>query len=276
MQTEQFQLHAEIEQRHWWFVGRRQIMRRLAAAVLSPSPDATVIDVGCGTGGNIGFLADSYRAIGIDTSAEAIDRARPRFPKVHFLQGRAPEDLGPLIGQARLILLMDVLEHISDDFAFLSELLAATEPGTHLLLTVPADPTLWTEHDESFGHYRRYDRTRLEMSWAGLPVTARLLSYFNARLLPVVRLVRARNRRRGHAAGKAGTDFWLPSRPVNFLLRTILGGESRRLLRALQGRRPEGYPAGASLVAILRRDDGPIAVRCKPAGLPADHRVEER
>ncbi len=273
MQTEQFQLHADIEDRHWWFVGRRQIMRRLARAVLPPSPRATVIDVGCGTGANIGSLADDYRCVGIDTSAEAIGRARPRFPKVHFLQGRAPADLGPLMGEARLVLLMDVLEHVSDDFALLSELLAAAAPETHFLVTVPADPALWSEHDESFGHYRRYDRSRLEMVWAGLPVSTRLVSYFNARLLPVVRMVRARNRRRGHAAGAVGTDFWLPSRPLNFLLQTILAGESRRLLAVLQGRRQRGYAAGASLVAILRREPGPLAVRCKPADLPADHAV---
>ena len=274
MQTEQFQLHADIEQRHWWFLGRRQIMRRLARAVLPPSPETTVIDVGCGTGGNIACLAEDYRCVGIDTSAEAIQRTAPRFPKVHFLQGRAPADLGPLLAQARLVLLMDVLEHVSDDFALLSELLAAAEPGTHFLLTVPADPSLWSVHDESFGHYRRYDRPRLEMVWAGLPVSTRLVSYFNARLLPMVRLVRWRNRRRGQAAGQVGTDFWLPSRPVNFLLRAILAGESRRLLQVLQGRRQQGYAAGASLVAILRREQGPIAVRQKPADLPPDHRVD--
>ena len=185
MQTEQFQLHADIEQRHWWFVGRRRIMRRLVAAVLPPSSqETTVINVGCGTGGNIGCLADEYRCVGIDTSAEAIDLARPRFPKVHFLQGRAPADLGPLMEEARLVLLMDVLEHVSDDFALLSELLAAAAPGPISSLTVPADMALWSEHDESFGHYRRYDQARLEKVWAGLPVTPRLVSYFNARLLP--------------------------------------------------------------------------------------------
>ena len=167
---------------------------------------------------------------------------------------------------------MDVLEHVSDDFALLSELLAAAEPGTHFLLTVPADPSLWSVHDESFGHYRRYDRPRLEMVWAGLPVSTRLVSYFNARLLPLVRLVRWRNRRRGQAAGQVGTDFWLPSRPVNFLLQAILAGESRRLLQVLQGRR-QGYAAGASLMAILRREEGPVGVRQKPADLPPDHRV---
>jgi trans-aconitate methyltransferase len=147
MQPEQFELHAEIEQRHWWFVGRRRIMRRLIAEVLPPSPETTIIDVGCGTGANIAQLAEHYRCIGIDTSAEAIGRAAPRFPNVQFLQGRAPEGLGPLIHQARLVTLMDVLEHVSDDFAMLSELLAAVQPGTFFLLTVPADEALWSEHD---------------------------------------------------------------------------------------------------------------------------------
>jgi len=273
MQPQQFQLHADIELRHWWFVARRQIMRRLIREVLPPSPEATIVDVGCGTGANIGMLAGDYRCVGIDTSAEAIDRARPSFPLVHFLQGRAPGDLGPIMQQARLVMLMDVMEHVSDDFAMLSELMAAAEAGTHFLLTVPADEALWSEHDESFGHYRRYDLARLERVWAGLPVTTRLVSYFNARLLPLVRLVRARNRRRGRAAGKVGTDFWLPSPPVNRLLQAIFAGEGRRLAQVLSGRRRAGYSAGSSLIAVLRREAGPIAVRQKPSDLPPDHIV---
>jgi SAM-dependent methyltransferase len=271
MQSEQFQLHADIEQRHWWFVGRRRIMRRLIGEVLPPSPETTIIDVGCGTGANISHLANDYRTIGIDTSAEAITRARPRFPQVHFLEGRAPADLGALMPQARLVMLMDVLEHVSDDFALLSELLAAATPGTYLLLTVPADESLWSQHDESFGHYRRYDLARLEQVWAGLPVTTLLLSYFNARLLPLIRIARARSRRRGHAAGQVGTDFWLPSPPINRILQIIFAGESRRLVRLLNGRCRQGYAAGSSLVALVRREAGPLAIRSKPAGLPPDH-----
>ena len=249
MQHEQFQLHADIEDRHWWFVGRRRILCRLAAEVLPPSPDATVVDVGCGTGGNLAALAQSYQCVGIDTSAEAVDLARRRLPQVQFIAGRAPEDLGGLAGQARLFLLTDVLEHIADDYAMFSELLAAASPGSHFLVTVPADESLWSEHDESFGHYRRYDAARLEGVWVGLPATTLLVSYFNTRLLPIVRLVRAWNRRRGQAAGRAGTDFWLPSRPINALLTATFAGEAARLAGVLRGTK-RGYRAGASLVAL--------------------------
>jgi SAM-dependent methyltransferase len=271
MHSEQFQLHASIEERHWWFVGRRRILGRLVSEVLPPSRDATIVDVGCGTGANIASLADRYRCIGIDTSPEAIELSQQRFPAVQFRAGFAPKDLGDEAQRAQLFLMTDVLEHIQDDFAMFSALLASASPGCFFLVTVPADESLWSEHDESFGHYRRYDRARLEQVWAGLPVKTLLLSYFNTRLLPIIRSIRSLNRLRGHAAGAAGTDFWLPSRPANALLTAIFAGESNRLLRTLQGK-SLGYRSGASLIALLQREAGPIAIRNKPAGLPADHR----
>jgi SAM-dependent methyltransferase len=272
MQTPQFQLHADIEQRHWWFVGRRRIMSRLVEELLPPSPESVVIDVGCGTGANIAALADRYRCVGIDSSAEAIELAQHRFPQVRFLTGLAPDDLGDLARQARLVMLMDVLEHVGDDFLMLSRLLAAASPGCYFLLTVPADESLWSEHDESFGHYRRYDAGRLEKVWAGLPVSPLLLSYFNSRLLPLIRLIRAWNRRRGHAAGRAGTDFWMPNPISNYLLEQTLAGESKKITKMLRRQQPRGYSSGASLMAVLQRKEGSITPRTKPADIAPDHR----
>lgn len=271
MQHDQFQLHADIEQRHWWFIGRRKILCRLAVELLGDSPQATVIDVGCGTGANIAALADRYCGVGIDTSAEAIGLARQRFPNVRFLSGNAPKDLGETAAEAKLFLLTDVLEHVEDDFAMLSELLAAARPGSYFLLTVPADPSLWTGNDVAFGHYRRYEKERLEQVWAGLPVTTLLSSYFNTRLFPVIRAIRKWNQRRGRVSGQAGTDFWLPSAPVNKLLTAVFAGEAKRLIAALHRRQP-AYASGASLVAVLRREPGEIAIRRKPKNLPADRR----
>lgn len=270
MQSAQFQLHAQIEDRHWWFLGRRRIVRQLLGEVLPPDPATLIVDVGCGTGANIGALADAYRCVGIDTSAEAIDLARQRFPGVDFRCGFAPADLGELAGRTKAFLLMDVLEHVPDDFALLSELLASAAPGTYFLVTVPADVRLWSEHDQSFGHYRRYDRQRFESVWQGLPVSTLLVSHFNARLYPLVRMVRAANRRRGHSGGLAGTDFKIPLEPVNSALAGIFAGETRTLLGKLRGEEPIGYRAGVSLVALLRREAGPIQVRPKPVSLAPD------
>lgn len=270
MQSAQFQLHAQIERDHWWFVARREILRRLIAEVLPPDPHALVIDVGCGTGANLAALVDRYRCVGIDTSAEAIDFARQRFPGVEFRVGYAPGDLGSLAAEARLFLLTDVLEHVPDDFAMLSSLLAAASPGAMFLVTVPADMALWSPHDVSFGHYRRYTKDRLASVWNGLAVHARLLSYFNTRLYPLVRLVREINRRQQRASGHAGTDFAIPTRPLNWLLRRTFSGEQQRLARELSGGKPTGYRRGVSLVALLERLPGEIEVRTKPQHIAAD------
>src|SRR5262249_55597015 len=101
-------------------------------------------------------------------------------------------------------------------------------------------------------------------------VTARLLSHFNARLCPIVGAVRAWSRWRGRAAGLAGTDLSLPSRPVNAALESILAGEGRLLVDLLHGRKRRGYAAGVSLVALLRRDDGAIVRRTQPGDLAPD------
>ena len=271
MQSEQFQLHADIEQRHWWFVARRQILTSLVTAVLPPSRETTIVDVGCGTGANLAGLADRYHCVGIDASSHAIRLARERFPQVSFVHGFAPQDLGPVMDQARLVLVTDVLEHVADDFALFSQLLAASQPGTYFLLTVPADLALWSEHDKSFGHYRRYDLPRFQQVWQGLSVRPLFASYYNARLYPAVKLVRTWNRWRGRTGGLAGTDFAMPNRLVNGLLAGCFAGERRRLVALANGTGRAPYPFGVSLIAMLQRLAGPVEPRSKPVDLALDY-----
>jgi SAM-dependent methyltransferase len=270
MRTEQFELHADIEGRHWWFVARRKILSSLVESVLPPSRATTIIDVGCGTGANLAGLAGRYDCVGIDSSSHAVRLARARFPQVRFIHGFAPRDLAGTIERASLILLTDVLEHVADDFALFSELLAAARPGTYFLLTVPADQGLWSEHDESFGHYRRYDLHRFEQIWQGLPVRPLLASYYNTRLYPGVWLARFLSRLRRKSSGLAGTDFRMPSNWVNGLLAWCFAGERHRLTRLAEGARVAGYPFGVSLVALLQRQAGVISARSKPHDLPRD------
>ena len=137
------------------------------------------------------------------------------------------------------------------------------------MITVPADATLWSAHDEAFGHYRRDTRERLERVWCDLPVTPLLVSHAMARLYPVVRGVRSWNRLRGRAAGHAGTDFTMPPGPVNTMLEGLLAGEADRLVETLS-HPARAYRRGVSLVAILRREPGRIEPAGRPADVPAD------
>jgi len=274
MQAQQFQLHANIEEKHWWFVARRRLMQAVLEQLVPPAragrslDQATVIDVGCGTGANIAALADRYHAVGIDASPEAIRFAVERYPNVDFRAGFAPDDLSDCLPQARAVMMMDVLEHVSDDFQLLSSVMAAAAPGTFFLLTVPADLALWSPHDESFGHYRRYDANRFRQLWKDLPVTERMLTPFNTRLYPLIRFIRSWNRRRTRSTGEVGTDFNVPRPWTNAALRWIFAGERRRLLRSLNRDKRQGNLSslgGVSLMAVLERREGPLEVQAKPA-----------
>lgn len=269
MEQAQYDLHAEIEDRHWWFAGRRTIVQRLLEQVVAPRPDALVIDVGCGTGANLAALASSYRCLGIDESVQAIDHARTRFPGVEFACQAGGDSAADRFTGASALLLMDVLEHVEDDFLMLSQVLASLPRGAHVLITVPADESLWSVHDESFGHWRRYDLERLRATWTGLAVEERLVSYYNARLFPVIKSVRAFSRWRGRPAGRAGTDFAMPPEPFNRWLEKIFAGESRALGRSVDTHTVSAN-RGASLIAILRRSEGAIVPRPKPAHVAPD------
>lgn len=250
--SELYQLHAEVEHVHWWFRARRRIFAGIARRILGDAR-ATVVDVGCGTGGNIAALAASHSCIGIDPAADAIRLARERHPGVEFIVGDAPVDLPARSGDADLFMLTDVLEHVDDDRRLLAGLVERATPGSHLMITVPADPSLWSHHDVTLGHRRRYDGAMLARLWVGLPVTVRLLSAFNARLYPAVRAARTFSRLRGRASGLNGTDVVVPPRPLNALLERVFAGERTRLTAALDGRRA-GYRRGSSLIAVLRQD----------------------
>jgi SAM-dependent methyltransferase len=267
MQSDQFRLTFHAELFHWWFVARRRILRDLIAEVLPPSRETVIVDVGCATGGNASRLADEYTCVGVEPSGEALRLARSRPSRARFIHGAAPEDLGPWADRARLFLVADVLEHVADDAGLLRRLVERAAEGAYLLLTVPADRSQWSLHDESHGHLRRYDREGFAALWSALPVETLLVSHFNARLYPMVKLVRAVNRWRGRSFGASGTDLSIPPRPINRLLERVLRGEGRVLCDLLHRRRAEGYRRGVSLVALLRKT--PSTARPAAAARPA-------
>lgn len=270
MDAEQTLNNARIEERHWWFAARRRIVRELLHDLVPPSKDALIVDVGCGTGGNSGALSDEYRCVGIDASKEAVAFATVRFPNARFVHGEVPRDLGGLVRDARVFFLMDVLEHVADDFQLFSRIAAEASPGAYFFVTTPAHEELWSAHDVASKHYRRYEEERLRRVWSGLPVKELLFTPYNARLLPLVRAARALNNRLGRTSGDAGTDMRVPSAPVNAALRGIFSGESTHLRRALQGDGSRAFSDGVSYLAILRREHGALTARTKPADIAAD------
>ena len=252
MNLELFDLHDGVEQSHWWFVSRREIVSALLRELLPAPPPPLVVDVGCGTGATIAGLSEWCRGVGIDTSERAITLAQNRYPGARFLHGFAPADLGEIAGEADAFLIMDVLEHVEDDRGLLRGVVEAARPGAYVIATVPADMTLWSDHDVNFGHYRRYSAAGLRSIWAGLPVEPMLVSHFNSRLYPAIRVARALGRHLRIQWGHEKTDLGTPPSLLNRALHRIFTGERGRLERVLAGK-ADPYTRGVSLIAVLRR-----------------------
>jgi SAM-dependent methyltransferase len=231
----------ELEDRHWWFVGRRAIV----ASLLRRSgllKDARILDLGCGSGGNLAMLSGFGEVLGVELDEHAAQLARERGV-APVLRGKLPGELPLAEGTFQCVTLLDVLEHIEDDRATLQAVNKLLLPDGRVLITVPAFPFLWGPHDEAHHHQRRYRAKGLRRSLqdAGFEVTT--LSYCNSWLFPVVALVRIL--RRFFPGGDAGAELSLPPAPINTLLATLFASE-RHLLHA-------GLPFGVSLVVLARK-----------------------
>lgn len=255
MEESLYSIHAEMEDEHWWFVARREILSAVAGKLTDDVSKSFIIDVGCGTGGSIAhFMEQGFPCLGIDASRSAIDYAVKKFPAGRFRCGTMPDDLEDVAPGATLFTLLDVLEHVEDDRAFLSDLVGLTPSGANILITVPALKSLWSPHDVANHHYRRYEKEELQAVWGGLPVTCRMVGFFNARLYPVIRLARILAKMKKSSVGKGGSDFSMPSPLVNRILTAIFEGERDKLVRQIDVSDAPAYRAGASLMAVLQKE----------------------
>lgn len=179
--------HLELEERYWWFVGRRRIVLSVLERYLPPGKRLDVLDAGCGGGATLESLRRYGSATGLELEEEAVDYASDRGRDV--VQGSIEKM--PFDDESfDLVLALDVIEHVPNDSCALRELYRVLRPGGSLLVTVPALQMLWSAHDEANGHYRRYTvgglRRRVEE--AGFEVVT--ATYFNTLLFPVILAVR--------------------------------------------------------------------------------------
>ncbi len=253
MDLAQFQVHADLEQKHWWFLGRRHLVATLLHELVPPGQGKKLVDVGCGTGGVTAFFSREYSCTGVDPSPDGIAFAKRRFPECSFVQGNAPEAVKQQIGEADAVVLLEVLEHVEQDRDFVQSLLAAMKSGAVFITMAPADPTMWGPHDAGFGHFRRYDERTFRALWQGANTSELLVSHCNTHLYPLAKTVRFLSRLKGSAWGPGNTDLALPAAPVNRAMASLFRAEAPRLKALLRKERKTGYRFGVSLMAVPRK-----------------------
>jgi SAM-dependent methyltransferase len=236
----------EIEDRHWWFRARLEIVLALMHRWVPPG--ARVLDVGCGTGYFLDAAKQTWEVWGIDPAAEAVAFCRERGLE-HVSVGSL-DRLGDLaFPRFDAVCFFDVLEHLDDDIDALRAAASLLAPGGLVIATVPAYQWLWSSHDTLNHHRRRYTRTQLGRALRQARFTPLELGYYNSRLFPLALVERGIKRLR---PDKSALLLPIPPRPVNELLRRVLLSEKARLT----GERPRPFRFGLSLLTVARLDNG--------------------
>jgi len=236
--------YEQFEQRHWWFVARREIIFDAIDGALAGVAKARWLDVGCGTG----VLLSAYdrvpadRKVGLEMDGQSVSLARSRGLDVRQVDAASGWDLAPL-GPFNLVTACDVIEHVEHDRPAVDAMHAALAPGGHALVTVPALMGLWSGHDVVNHHYRRYTRPSLLALFPPDRWDVVKATYFSSLLLPMVWAARKVNNLRG------GT----PQHDLSF----GPAWRDRALLAIFRAERPwvrwTSFPLGSSLLVLARR-----------------------
>jgi SAM-dependent methyltransferase len=245
MDRQAYDSMAELDELHWWFRARREVLAALITRRARPAPGGRLLEIGCGTGHNIPMLRrfGEVDAIEIDPAARAIAEKRLGRPVAN-----APlPDLPGIADQSfDLVGAFDVIEHIKDDRAALSGIARVLKPGGRFVMAVPAHPWLWSAHDVVSHHQRRYTKESLTRLFENSALRLEGIGYFNSLLFPLA----VANRLAGRLRGKDDGDDRLPPAPLNTALEKVFAQEAR-----LIGRIP--LPPGLSLWAIAGVGGGP-------------------
>ena len=235
----------EVEESHWWYIGRRRIIASFVKSICEQVKDrrARILDVGCGTGANLVRLSDFGDAEGVDISPDALKFCRERG--LNNVKLGAAESLPYDDHEFDLVTAFDVVEHMDDDVAGLREMRRVLRPGGRVLLFVPTFMFLWGVQDEVSNHRRRYRLEELRQAVTAAGFEVERTTYANITFFLPVLLVRKFMRLTGV---RTETENSINIPALNRVFGAIFGAE-RHWLRHLN------IPFGVSGLCVARRVD---------------------
>ena len=249
MQQHTYAIMRRVEESHWWFVGRRLIIRTFLARLVhdlktkrqAQSSPLNILDVGCGTGANLEMLAEFGDVEGVDVSAEALSFCKARG--LEQVKLGAAEALPYDDNSFDLATGLDVVEHLDDDLGGLKEMWRVLRRDGRVLVFVPAFMFLWGVQDDISNHRRRYTMKSLKrvVSEAGFEVER--ATYVNLSFFAPILLGRLFMRATG-----------LRPESENNITIGFLNGVLGKLFAAERGPlRYVNFPFGVSIICVARR-----------------------
>jgi SAM-dependent methyltransferase len=242
MHADEYGKMFRLEDTHWWFAGKRRLVRVLLDS-LPPNPHRKILDVGCGTGGMFLLLKDYGYPTGIDDSELAIGfSARRRL--AHLVHAALPH-LPFADASFDLVSAFDVLYHrrVRDDQAALKEIARVLKPHGYLVITDSALEFLRSAHDEVYHAARRYTTGEMRDKLLAAGFAVKRLSYAGFFIFPVAAFWRLW--RRGVSVEK-GSDLRPTAHWINALIGIVYRIEAGLFSKV-------NLPIGTSIIALAEK-----------------------
>lgn len=241
MEPSEYENLGRVERRHWYYEGKRRIVRFWIERLRPLKTEDTLLDFGAGTGCFATEMERRCRVFALDSYPESLAKLRRSFPTERVLESSADGRIPLADASVDCVTALDVLEHLEGDAAAVAEFRRVLRPGGLAVVTVPASMCLWSDWDVSLRHRRRYDRGMLTSLFSS-GWTVEHAAYMNSLAFPLVWLLR---RRRSVPTSGRRVEDRLPPVWINALLRWqfVAQGESR-LCHA---------PFGVGLLLVARK-----------------------
>ncbi len=227
------------EKEHWWFRAKGEFFKALLSKY--DLNGHMILDAGCGTGHNLEFLRMSGYYVGCDVVPESLEYCR-RNGVDRLIQADL-ENLAFHRKSFDVIISLDVLEHVADDIKVMAEFKRVLKEDGLLVLAVPAFRFLWSPHDESLSHMRRYNKRDFMTLVEDSGFKIERCGYMYALIFfPVVVF---RMFRKLWVKSDQCDTFTNPSPGINRWIFSLLQWESKHILG-------KSWPFGTSLYIIAR------------------------
>ena len=169
---------------HFWVRRRFQVLQRLAGGLIATAGE--IAEIGCGHGLLQRQIEDAYNrdVTGFDLNETALKQNISQRSRVccYDILCKNPA----LRSIYDVLFLFDVLEHISDDGAFLKAVQFHLKPSGKLIVNVPAGQWAFSRYDVAAGHVRRYSLRTLRESVQRSGLSMLEATYWGFPLVPVL------------------------------------------------------------------------------------------
>ena len=245
MNKNEYKLYSDVEHDHWWFRARREALNEILLRI-DDKKEKSVLDVGCGAGGNFKLLYNSFKNTdGIDNNPEAVYYSEKNSD--NNVQLHDANALSEIENHYDLVSFLDVLYHkdIVDYLSVLKDTLEILSKDGYILIADGAFNVLSGQHSEHVHGARRFTKRQLITDLESIGYEIIVARYWGLLLFFIIFLKR-RVIEKIYFFSSKSSNVEQSSRLVNFISYLLVSWE-RRFFKYFS------LPFGSSILILAKK-----------------------